>query len=159
DFDLVYEFGGGFGGLEVLSRALGFEGTYVIVDLPVVRALQRYYLTLAGAPLVDGSEATALAPRAARTELAGIEAFACARDRAADVERSLFVATWSLSETPHSVRAGILETLSSFSHVLVSFQQSLDAIDNSELFETLVAHGHPDMEWIKLPIDSGKREA
>lgn len=157
DFDVVFEFGGGYGGLEVLARALGFEGTYVIVDLPVVRALQRFYLDLAGAPLVDRAQKVLDDKPHAETLLAGLEAVDAIPALLANARRSLFVATWSLSETPEPVRNAVLETLPSFTHVLVSFQQSLGTIDNSAFFESLERHAGPGMQWERIPIDRGER--
>lgn len=73
----IYEFGGGYGALAHLARRLGFRGRYVIYDLPEFVLLQRYFLATVG-----------------------VEVEHAAGPDAAD----LFVALYSLSETPAAFR-------------------------------------------------------
>jgi len=41
----ILEFGGGFGAMAQVVRAMGFNGTYIICDLPEFALLQQFYLT------------------------------------------------------------------------------------------------------------------
>lgn len=73
----IYEFGGGYGALAHLARRLGFAGRYLIYDLPEFVLLQRYFLASVS---VEVQHVTA--PQ----------------------EADLFVALYSLSETPADFR-------------------------------------------------------
>lgn len=42
--DTIVEFGGGYGAMALLCKRMGFEGRYVIYDLPEFSLLQEYYL-------------------------------------------------------------------------------------------------------------------
>ena len=53
-FKYIFEFGGGYGSLCRLFYKLGYQGTYVIVDLPLFTLLQSYYLTKLTLPVVEG---------------------------------------------------------------------------------------------------------
>ncbi len=46
--DTVVEFGGGYGAMALLCKRMGFEGTYIIYDLPEFSLLQEYYLSQFG---------------------------------------------------------------------------------------------------------------
>src|ERR1700704_5921536 len=102
DFDvsrlrLVVEFGGGYGSFFRLLRNLGYRDRYLICDLPVMCALQRFYLRNV---FPTGPEAQA--PENLRWQSDDIPA--TLQRELARHSPSLFVATWSLSETPLTVR-------------------------------------------------------
>jgi hypothetical protein len=148
DLDVIVEFGGGFGGLEALTRELGFNGTYAIVDLPELRALQRFYLTLAGSPVVDeGSE-----PRGRKTVLLSLDRIDEIDARLQSEPDSLFVGTWSLSEAPLAARAPVIARLAACRHALIAYQESFGGIDNSNLFASITEHTDADMIWRNLPV-------
>lgn len=46
--DTIVEFGGGYGAMCLLCHRLGFEGKYIIYDLPEFSLLQEYYLSQFG---------------------------------------------------------------------------------------------------------------
>jgi hypothetical protein len=145
EFDLVFEFGGGYGGLDALARSLGFDGPYIIIDLPALRALQRFYLALNGTP----SAASILLDL---TELDEADALLRASQNA------LFVATWSLSESPQSVRDVVLKKLPSCTHAVVTFQQSFGDIDNREFFDWLTSSSTSSgIRWERIPVDPEHR--
>jgi hypothetical protein len=52
--DTIVEFGGGYGAMALLCRRMGFEGKYVIYDLPEFSLLQEYYLSQFG--MLDKTE-------------------------------------------------------------------------------------------------------
>src|SRR6266852_1379011 len=54
DARFVVEFGGGYGTLCRLVHRLGFQGTYVVFDLPEGAALQRFYLGHQGLAIAAG---------------------------------------------------------------------------------------------------------
>lgn len=52
--DTIVEFGGGYGAMCLLCRRMGFDGKYVIYDLPEFSLLQEYYLSQFG--MLNGVE-------------------------------------------------------------------------------------------------------
>lgn len=52
--ETIVEFGGGYGAMALLCRRMGFEGKYVIYDLPEFSLLQGYYLSQFG--MLDKTE-------------------------------------------------------------------------------------------------------
>jgi len=150
DFDVVLEFGGGYGSMCRLLHRLGFSGTYVLYDLPHFSLLQHFYLTSLGLPV---SIAGAITPSA--------DGIICVSDtnRVNDVlpdqiegREALFIATWSLSETPIDFREEILGLVTGFSRLFIAYQDRFNQIDNRRFF-----HGwtdrHPQMAWCELEIE------
>ncbi len=135
DFDLsrlrlVVEFGGGYGSFFRLLRNLGYRNRYVICDLPVMCALQRFYLRNVF-PTEPGAQPPANLQWWASDEYADL------RQEAAQHNPSLFVATWSLSETPPTVRSGIAAVVGVFSYILCAYQRTFGSYDNVQYFTSL----------------------
>jgi hypothetical protein len=149
-FPAVFEFGGGYGSMCRLFHQLGFSGRYVIHDLPPFSALQAFYLGSLGLPLVDANR------------LAGADrGVACVSDpealeralRWAGTSRALFVATWSLSETPMRVRDTIMPVVADCAGVLIAYWRTFGEMNNHEYFSRWAA-GHPEFAWSQRPIVS-----
>jgi hypothetical protein len=136
---LVTEFGGGYGSFYRLLRNLGYRNRYLICDLPVMCALQRFYLRNVFPTGQDGQ------PPANVQWLAG-EMQATLQREAAQVRPALFVATWSLSEAPLAVRNEIAPVLPVYAYVLCAYQRSFGACDNRAYFTSL-AQSLPQFEW------------
>lgn len=119
DMDCIFEFGGGYGNLCRLVRRLGFKGRYVLFDLPEFSALQRYYFKMAG--VLDISCESDFQ----HLEIA-LKGF---------LRNSLFIATWSLSETPLAVRTPVLEMVEKFEHFLIAYQERFGEMDNMVFFD------------------------
>jgi hypothetical protein len=135
DFDLtrlrlVVEFGGGYGSFFRLLRNLGYQERYIICDLPVMCALQRFYLRNVF-PTAPGVQ-----PPANLGWQSG-EEYGSLGQAALEHSPSLFVATWSLSEAPLPVRTAVEATLGTFSHILIAYQRTFGSYDNVEYFTTL----------------------
>ena len=139
---LVVDFGGGYGGFCRLLRNLGYREKYLIWDLPVMCALQRFYLRNVFPTAADGA-----APPNIEWLTSGDPG---ARDvvarNAAEREPSLFVATWSLSETPMTVREQIAPALEGFGHVLLAYQRNFGETDNVAWFGGLEKR-LPQFHW------------
>ncbi len=84
--DTIVEFGGGYGAMVLLCRRMGFEGKYVIYDLPEFSLLQEYYLSQFG--MLDK-----------------VEWNSGKNPKDAD----LFIALYSLSEVEPSKRFGFIQ--------------------------------------------------
>ena len=133
DLDYVFEFGGGYGSMCRLFCNLGFRGKYVIFDLPAFSALQRYYLGALGLPVHSAAEfvgfATGIACVSDAQELADV-----LTDHV-DTTGNMFVATWSLSESPIGIRDSILPLVSEFQSFLIGYQDRFGEVNNVEFFD------------------------
>lgn len=131
-FDLIFEFGGGYGSMCRLTKNLGFNGRYLIFDLPHFSLLQRFFFESHGwSVLAPEQFATAQRGILTISQFEQLEHALLARRAEA---RSLFIATWSLSESPEALRSKILALLDNFTAVLIAYQDSFAGVDNNAYF-------------------------
>jgi hypothetical protein len=145
DFDLarlrlVVDFGAGYGSFFRLLRNLGYRDRYLICDLPVMCALQRFYLRNVF-PTEPGGQPPANVQWASRDLQEAI------RGEVSQHNPSLFIATWSLSESPLEVRAQIAPVLGGFSYVVLAYQRAFGSYDNVEYF-TALERQLPQFKWL-----------
>jgi hypothetical protein len=149
--DFVLEFGAGYGSMCRVMFNLGFRGTYVCFDLAPCSALQRYYLKTVGLPVVGPSE----------LKKDGSPAIVCISTyddlkrlltNVSDETRSMFIATWSLGESPIAQRDRILPLLSRFRSFLFAYYHRFGEVDNVEFFDTWQATQR-NVEWSGSPIE------
>jgi hypothetical protein len=136
--DAVVEFGGGYGSFFRLLRNLGYRNSYLICDLPVMCALQRFYLRNVFAGEAGGSPDN--------LQWLSSNDYGGLRPNGAGNTRSLFMATWSLSETPPAVRSAVEPLLGSFSYVLFAYQRKFGSYDNRQYFQALQQR-LPTFDW------------
>ena len=140
--EFVVEFGGGYGSMCRLFHQLGFAGTYVIYDLPDFSILQTYYLKSLGLPIQkehgNGNNGIYCV-----SDMEQLKILASNRDRGG---RSMFIATWSLSECPLLLRAKVLETVGDIDYWLFAYQEKFGKIDNVEYFKNLRMN-YARLEW------------
>jgi hypothetical protein len=147
-FGAVVEFGGGYGSMCRLFHQLGFAGRYVIHDLPEFSALQAFYLGSLGLPVIDpgvpagGERGIALVSEPAALERAL---------RWVDPGQALFLATWSLSETPASVRDAIMPIVARCAGVLIAYWGRFEEMDNHAHFSHWIAQ-QAGFTWSQRPI-------
>lgn len=134
DTDFVFEFGGGYGSMCRLLFNLGFRGKYVIFDLPPFAALQKYYLKTIGLPVYPSDSFSASLPGVACLSDAS-ELDKVIAGRAAS-KNPMFIATWSISESPVAVRRAILPLISDFKAFLIAYQANFAEIDNVAFFNS-----------------------
>ena len=133
DIDFLFEFGGGYGSMSRLFHKLGFSGRYAILDLEPFSALQTYYLTSLGLPVVTPNDF-----KTSRTGIACVSDPETLKDVLADnsgTAKSMFMATWSISETPQHVRDDILPHVSGFDAFLIAYQHRFEEMDNADFFD------------------------
>lgn len=136
EFDEILEFGGGYGSLCRIAHNAGFAGHYTIFDLAEQCALQRYYLDAVG---IDGVELV--------SDLDVLRRRIGTRNR----ERSLFLATWSLSESPEWLRKEIAALATGFKGFLIAYQDAFSGTNNVSFFRGWQA-GAPEMRWAEIEI-------
>lgn len=107
----IFEFGGGYGAMALLCHRLGFNGKYIIYDLPIVSLLQEYYLSNVGIEDVKFS-----------TELE-------------QKNIDLFIGLWSISETDHNFKNKIFDKIN-FDYYFMSYVPAWDGWDNDAYFLT-----------------------
>jgi hypothetical protein len=127
-FPLIVEFGGGYGSLCRIIHKLGFQGQYVIFDLPEFAALQKFYLGLLGLPLVREREVSSGDPGILCTsELPELDSAT-----RMGAKQGLFIATWSLSETGESLREHVVKLpgIEGAAAYLIAYQRDFGGVDN-----------------------------
>ncbi len=133
DLTLVVEFGGGYGSMCRLFQNLGFGGSYVVFDFPEFSALQRFYLKSLGFNISTvnsrGAESNSIACAS------NIEELKLAIGSIVDPHEALFIATWSVSEAPISVRNKILPMVADFGAFLIAYQRRFGEVDNVAFFQ------------------------
>ena len=120
---VIYEFGGGYGSLCRIIFRLGFQGLYVIRDLPIVCHIQKGYFK--GIKLdqeVDEISNPSYHP-------------SC----------ELFIALWSISECPLKIRDEVF-LMTNFKKCLIAFQKEFSGINNLKYFRDLIK-SKPEYSW------------
>ena len=114
--DTVLELGGGYGCMRRAMGNLGFRGRYAIFDLPILLALQEFYIS---------------STSAGKTEfIDSVVGFI-------PDGKSLCVGMWSLSEMPLRVRIELEQILPAFDFTFFAYQSGYSGIDNAAYFNDL----------------------
>lgn len=119
DFDFIFEYGGGYGSMCQLIHNLGFKGKYIIYDFSILSALQNFFLKINGLEdnifcLDNLNKVKKMAPKKGK---------------------KLFIATWSLSESPLQIRKKIYPLIKEFNAFLIAYQGQFGEVDNRKYFE------------------------
>jgi hypothetical protein len=149
DFAQVLEFGGGYGSMCRLFFNLGFGGIYKIYDLGPFSSVQSYFLKSLNIPVKRASTDTSLRH--------GVELLSNERQLAAVGPpprggKSLFLAAWSLSETPLTVRHRILPHVQKHDAYLIAYQDRFGEADNREFFEEWQRETASQINWRRVRI-------
>jgi hypothetical protein len=147
----IFEFGGGYGSMCRLVHSLNFKGRYVIFDLPPLSALQLFFLNMNGISSIasnayfenDSNDVICV------FELKHLETILADYVNISD---AVFIATWSLSETPISLRQDILSLVKRFNAFLVAYQGYFGNIDNMGFFDEWV-NSTKNVEWHSWKIE------
>lgn len=148
NMESILEFGGGYGSICRLIHALGFRGRYIILDLPPFSALQTYFLKTNGLP-VASIDSFAGQPSAVAC-VSDVDDLRQVLGRSIDAEKAMFIATWSLSETPVKVRDSVLPLVSEFQSFLIAYQDRFGEVDNVAFFDEW-KNTRQDVEWRQWP--------
>lgn len=151
EMDYIVEFGGGYGSMCRLAHRLGFAGKYIIFDLPAFSALQRYFIRSVELPLLSGN-ACFSASRGVCC-VSDVETFQALCAEASTRGRSpMFIATWSLSEAPVSLRETVIKAVGGFKAFLIGYQDRFGEVDNLAEFESL-RRTTPGIGWQDVPFE------
>ncbi|OGE21356.1 hypothetical protein A2778_04280 [Candidatus Daviesbacteria bacterium RIFCSPHIGHO2_01_FULL_40_24] len=127
DFDSIFEFGGGYGSMCQLIHNLGFKGNYIIFDLPVFSTLQAFFLKMNGLD-VNPSNMSKKAKILCKSNLNEVKKIIPKKGK------KLFIATWSLSESPLPIRKKIYPLIDKVDSHLISYQAFFGKVDNRKYF-------------------------
>jgi len=123
----VFEFGGGYGLMARIFLLINSSTRYLIFDTFYTNLLQYYYLKLLGYEPVLKLE-----------KKKNINLLNNIQDlRKYNKKTSLFIANWSLSETPLKFRSKFLKFIKNSDFILISFQEFFEKIDNLKYFNYL----------------------
>jgi putative sugar O-methyltransferase len=142
----VFEFGGGYGSFCRLMKKSGFTGHYIIYDLPVFCLLQRYFLRSIF-PQIDialnkenSKEITLFWKEdEMKKYLSNLD------------EVALFIATWSLSETPFELRERMLRLTARPQVFFFAYHGTFKSYNNIEYFRRF-QQDRPEYRWINFEI-------
>ncbi len=120
----IIEIGGGYGAMAVIAQRMGFTGRYVIIDLPVLSMLQRFYLSQVG--------------YTAEWALTGD-----------GLTADLLIGLWSLSEMNEEDRGRALTNLSAAGYLVAGCcELGIASIEMAAKRET-IDHLVPNSYWLK----------
>lgn len=151
DIQCVIEFGGGYGCMCHQIHKLGFCGHYSIIDLPELSALQKYYLRSLSLDVVDDLD---MFPNVNKNGIYSISDIEVLTKLNYDVSgRSLFIATWSLSETGANFREYVMSfpVIAQADYYLISYQNIFGEIDNIHFFNEWCSR-QKNVTWRSLEI-------
>ena len=100
---------------------------YTIFDTKLVNFLQYYYLKLN--KLNVGYDF--------KKNYILVDKFKKSKNKKS-ISNSLFIANWSLSETPISFRAKLILEMIKYEYILISFQENFEDINNLKYFKKLI---------------------
>lgn len=130
ELSCIFEFGGGYGSMCRLVHNLGFKGKYVIFDLPNFSNLQKYYLSSLGLHVMAEGKHEAVNAIYCLDNLKDIGSIDISGDK------SLFIATWSLSESPLYIREPLLPKIASCRSKLLAYQEIFGEVNNLNYFSS-----------------------
>jgi hypothetical protein len=147
-FSSVVEFGGGYGSFARLMYQLGFKGHYIIFDLPEFLFLQRFFLN--SIPKLGLKTSVNYRTNTERSVSLVQNVEECTQALNGSTP-DLFVATWSLSETPLPIRDEVLKAIGAPQYFLIAYQEKFNEINNITYFEAFTKK-RPEYTWITYPI-------
>ena len=150
EYDLIFEYGGGYGAMCKLIHSLGYKGKYVIYDLPEFSALQKFYLTANRLKTAMGKDDYHLNSVIININKIDDDNIKLLENNGN--KKSLFLATWSLSESPLESRNLVTQYLSKFSGVMIAYQEYFGEVNNSRYFETFKNNFSKIDNWKKYEI-------
>jgi hypothetical protein len=148
ELDSVFEFGGGYGSMCRLFANLGFKGKYIIYDFPEFSALQNYYLKSLG--IINNNKTQ----NGIQVELiSNIDQITSTINNFSK-QKNLFLATWSISETPIDFRSMFFPLLQNkFDYYLFCYQQQFNEVDNIKYFSNIQSEIPTNLKWADWKIN------
>ena len=125
--DKVFEFGSGYGCMARIFSKINKKISYICFDTPYVNLLQYYYLKQNN--LNVGFKKT--------NNFILMSNLKKNKDYLNDLSNHLFIANWSLSETPIKFRKNFFRLIKKSNFILICFQEKFEGINNLNYFINL----------------------
>ena len=130
-YDVIFEFGGGYGNMAATFKKINNSSKYIIFDTPEVNLLQFYYLKRNHINVsIDYRKKSSVILTSSIDELNKLI-------KNSKNKKKLFVANWSLSETPLIFRKRFEFIFNKFDFQLISFQKKFENINNLKYFKKI----------------------
>ena len=120
----VFEFGGGYGCMARIFSKINKRTTFTCFDTNIVNLLQYYYLN-------QNNLDVGFSKKNKFHLISNIKKINTRHSN------SLFIANWSLSETPINFRKKFIKSIKNSKLILISFQENFENIDNLKYFNNL----------------------
>lgn len=137
NLEIVFEFGGGYGSMCRLLHNYGFNKKYIIFDLPVFTAIQKYYLKSLGVKVL--SRLDYLSSESGVICISDFEELFGLFIDNTENKSKLFIGTWSFSETPVEFRKKFMPIISNFNYHLIAYQKNFNEVNNIDYFNQIVS--------------------
>jgi hypothetical protein len=125
----VMEFGGGYGNMARIFYKINKNVNYTIFDTYSVNLLQYYYLKMLNIPVKFNHKNI-------KNITLNHKISKCIYNK--NNNKKLFIANWSLSESPIKLRKVILKKIINFDFILISYQKKFETINNHKYFENFI---------------------
>lgn len=131
NFEFIFEFGGGYGNMALNFNIINKKSRYFIFDTFEVCLLQYYYLSRMG-----------LKPNINTNKLNKINLFYSIEMLRKNLKKfkskkKLFIANWSFSEIPLSLRKKLKFIFDEFDFQIISFQNNFEGTNNLKYFNNI----------------------
>lgn len=150
NIDLIFEFGGGYGSMCRVMHNAGFNKKYIIFDLPVFSALQKFYLKCLGLKVLSKNEY--LSEKSGIICISDLFELSQLLSGLDKLENNMFIATWSLSETPLLFRSNIEKLLPKFNFYLFAYAEQFNDVNNIKYFND-IENNFNDIKWHNIEIE------
>lgn len=127
----IIEFGGGYGNMAETFKKINKDVDYTIFDTPEVSLLQYYYLSR----LKIKTNFNSCKKKELVNLIYSINILKLKSNLIKSNSKKLFIANWSLSETPLDLRKEFKFITNNFDYQLISFQKNFEGIDNFKFFK------------------------
>lgn len=122
----ILEFGGGYGNMARLFYKINKSIKYTIFDTFHVNLLQYYYLNMLKIPADFNNSKKNINLN-----------YNISKCKFSNNNKKLFIANWSLSESPIKLRKIILKKIINFDYILISYQEKFENINNHIYFSNI----------------------
>ncbi len=150
ELGLILEFGGGYGSMCRVFHKCNFNKKYIIFDLPVFSAIQKFYLKSLGIKVLDPKEYTS--SESGVICISSFETLNQILSHYSNTKSKLFLGTWSFSETPIDFRGKFMPLLSTFDYHLIAYQKNFNEADNINYFNNFKL-SIPNRLWNNFEIE------
>ncbi len=131
EYDLIFEFGGGYGNNAQLINKMGFKNTFIVFDLNEICYMQEYYLrNTINSDLVNNNG------KIKQNKINLINNIDIIKNIEKTYDKILFISCWALSETPISLRENF-NGLIKKSDLLIAAQEYFMDVNNLKYFNRL----------------------